>query len=31
MGAFDFLPKPWTRDDLVKRVRRASLARKAAA
>jgi DNA-binding response OmpR family regulator len=26
MGAFDFLPKPWTSDDLVKRIRWASLA-----
>jgi DNA-binding response OmpR family regulator len=31
MGAFDFLPKPWTSDDLVKRIRWASLARRAAA
>ncbi|MDP6667148.1 MAG: response regulator [Dehalococcoidia bacterium] len=31
MGAFDFLPKPWTSDDLVKRIRWASLARTAAA
>ncbi len=29
MGAFDFLPKPWTSDDLVKRIRWASLARAA--
>ena len=31
MGAFDFLPKPWTSDDLVRRIRWASLARAAAA
>jgi DNA-binding response OmpR family regulator len=31
MGAFDFLPKPWTSDDLVKRIHWASLARAAAA
>ena len=31
MGAFDFLPKPWTSDDLVKRIRWASLARQAKA
>ena len=31
MGAFDFLPKPWTSDDLVKRIRWASLARTAKA
>jgi len=31
MGAFDFLPKPWTSDDLVKRIRWESLARQAAA
>ena len=31
MGAFDFLPKPWTSDDLVKRIRWASLAHQAAA
>jgi DNA-binding response OmpR family regulator len=31
MGAFDFLPKPWTSDDLVKRIRWASLARQSKA
>ena len=31
MGAFDFLPKPWTADDLVKRIRWASLVKEAAA
>ena len=31
MGAFDFLPKPWTSDDLVKLIRWASMARSAAA
>ncbi|MDA0597600.1 MAG: hypothetical protein O2921_02640 [Chloroflexi bacterium] len=25
MGALDFRPKPWTRDDLIKRIRWASL------
>jgi DNA-binding response OmpR family regulator len=31
MGACDFLPKPWTSDDLVKRIRWASLARQSKA
>jgi CheY-like chemotaxis protein len=26
LGAFDFLPKPWTSDDLIRRIRWASLA-----